>query len=290
MSDPSTPGGPLEGPDPDERETLVNHPDRAGTSPPNTAWSAPDGGWEQPGPANVGWAPPSPQAGWTRLPDSGWSPPARQEATWIAPLPPDAGSQPLHASQPGSPRRRHRFARVAVGILLVATGSLLGVAVSHGFWQSHTATAVQTHRAGGASSIASRVAPVLVDINLTLGYQSGEGAATGIVLTPSGLVLTNNHVIDGATAIRATDIGNGRTYSATVVGYDRSRDIALIQLNGASGLATAQLGDSAKVTVGQKVIAIGNAGGVGGTPSEARGAVVALRQQITASDALDGTS
>ena len=61
------------------------------------------------------------------------------------------------------------------------------------------------------------------------------------VLTPSGLVLTNNHVIDGARTISATDIGNGRTYSATVVGYDRSQDVALIQLNGASGLATARL-------------------------------------------------
>jgi S1-C subfamily serine protease len=123
-----------------------------------------------------------------------------------------------------------------------------------------------------------------VDINVTLGDQSTQAAATGILLTSSGLVLTNNHVIDGATPIRATDLGNGHTYSATVVGYDRSHDIAVIQLSGASGLKTARLGDSAAVTVGQAVVAIGNAGGVGGTPSAAGGSVVALRQQITASD------
>jgi len=83
------------------------------------------------------------------------------------------------------------------------------------------------------------------------GNQSGQAAATGIVLNSSGLVLTNNHVVDGAGSISATDVGNGRTYTATVVGYDRSHDIALIQLNNASGLKTAQIGDSSKVAVGQ---------------------------------------
>ena len=134
------------------------------------------------------------------------------------------------------------------------------------------------------TSIAARVDPALVDINVTLGYQSGQAAATGIVLNSSGLVLTNNHVVDGATAISATDVGNGRTYTATVLGYDRSHDIALIQLNGASGLTAAQLGDSSKVTVGQTVVAMGNAGGTGGTPSAAGGSMVALDQQITAGD------
>ncbi len=75
-----------------------------------------------------------------------------------------------------------------------------------------------------------------------------------------------------------------------MLGYDRSHDIALIQLQGASGLKTAQLGDSSKATVGQAVVAIGNAGGAGGTPSAAGGSVVALDQQITASDAGAGTA
>ena len=92
------------------------------------------------------------------------------------------------------------------------------------------------------TSIASSVDPALVDINVTLGYKDDQAAAaaTGIVLTSNGEVLTNNHVITGATSISATDVGNGRTYKATVVGYDRSKDIAVIQLSGASGLKTGQ--------------------------------------------------
>ena len=143
---------------------------------------------------------------------------------------------------------------------------------------------------GNVDSIASAVDPALVDINVTLGYQSAQAAATGIVLNSSGLVLTNNHVVDGATSLSATDVGNGQSYSATVVGYDPSADVALIQLQNASGLATAQLGDSSQVTVGEAVVALGNAGGVGGTPSAAGGSIAALDQQITASDDGSGSS
>ena len=140
------------------------------------------------------------------------------------------------------------------------------------------------------SAIAAKVDPALVDIDLTLGYGSGEAAGTGIVMNSSGLVLTNNHVIDGATAISATDVGNGRTYKATVVGYDPDRDVALVQLHGASGLQTVHLGDSSEVAVHQAVVAIGNAGGIGGTPSASGGSIVALKQHITASNESDGTS
>jgi S1-C subfamily serine protease len=140
------------------------------------------------------------------------------------------------------------------------------------------------------AAIAAKVAPALVDINGTFPYQGAQGAGTGIVLTSSGVVLTNNHVIDGATAITVTDIGNGKTYKATVAGYDAGHDIAVLHLEGASGLKTATLADSSKVTVGEPVVAIGNAGGTGGTPSSAAGTVTALNQSITASNELDGTS
>ena len=105
-----------------------------------------------------------------------------------------------------------------------------------------------------------------------------------MVLTPSGEVLTNNHVVQGTTRISVTDIGNGKTYAATVVGYDRTADIAVLQLQGASGLQTVALGDSSKVTVGDRVVALGNAGGAGGTPKVAAGVVTALHQAITAAD------
>jgi S1-C subfamily serine protease len=141
-----------------------------------------------------------------------------------------------------------------------------------------------------AASIANNVDPGLVDINTTIDYGSAQGAATGMVLTATGEVLTNNHVVEGATTIRVTDIGNSKTYGATVLGYNRSQDVALIQLTNASGLQTVNLGDSSKVSVGEGVVAIGNANGVGGTPSYAGGSVTATNQSITASDEIAGTS
>jgi S1-C subfamily serine protease len=134
------------------------------------------------------------------------------------------------------------------------------------------------------------VDPGLVDIDTTLAYQQEEAAGTGIVLTSSGEILTNNHVIDGATSISVTDVGSGKTYSASVVGYNRTKDIAVLQLHGASGLQTATIGNSSNVSVGEDVVGIGNAGGTGGTPSAAGGTVTALNQSITASDDGDGSS
>jgi len=144
--------------------------------------------------------------------------------------------------------------------------------------------------ASEAAAIAAKVAPALVDINSTFAYQSAQGAGTGIVLTSSGEVLTNNHVIDGATKISVTDVGNGKTYGARVVGYDATHDVAVLQLEGASGLETATLGNRSSSAVGESVVAIGNAGGTGGTPSNAGGSITALDQSISASDDLDGTS
>ena len=140
------------------------------------------------------------------------------------------------------------------------------------------------------NAIAVKVDPGLVDINTTLGYQQEQAAGTGIVLTSNGVILTNNHVIDGATSISVTDVGNHKTYTASVVGYDRTKDIAVLQLHNASGLQTATLGNSSNVSVGEDVVGVGNAGGTGGTPSAAGGTVTALNQSITASDEGDGTS
>jgi S1-C subfamily serine protease len=139
------------------------------------------------------------------------------------------------------------------------------------------------------NSIAAKVDPALVDINVTFNGQVA-GAGTGIVLTSNGEVLTNNHVVEGATSISVTDIGNGKTYGATVVGYDPTDDVAVIQLTNASGLQTAKIANSSNVSVGDDVVAIGNAGGTGGTPSAVGGSITALNQAITAGDDLSGTS
>ncbi len=155
------------------------------------------------------------------------------------------------------------------------------------------AAARSSSSSGGPSdvnAIASKVDPGLVDVNTTLGYQQEQAAGTGIVLTSNGVILTNNHVIDGATSIQVTDVGNQKTYTASVVGYDRTKDIAVLQLHNASGLQTARLANSSNASVGQQVVGVGNAGGTGGTPSAAGGTVTALNQSITASDEGDGTS
>jgi len=143
---------------------------------------------------------------------------------------------------------------------------------------------------GGSTGISSKVDPGLVDINTTVGYQGEAAAGTGMVLTSNGLVLTNNHVINESTKLSAVDVGNGQTYSATVLGYDRTADVALVQLHNASGLQTITPGDSSKVSVGDDVVGIGNAGGTGGTPSAVAGTITALDQSITASDQGDGSS
>lgn len=124
----------------------------------------------------------------------------------------------------------------------------------------------------------------VVDINAVLDFGIGAAAGTGMVLTSGGEILTNNHVIDGSTSISVTVVSTGVTYTAKVVGTDPTDDVAVLQLNGASGLATAKIGNSAQVAVGNTVTAVGNAGGTGGTPSSATGTVTALDQSLTATD------
>jgi len=131
---------------------------------------------------------------------------------------------------------------------------------------------------GATSSLAG-----IVDINTVLGYGGGRAAGTGMIISSSGEILTNNHVIDGSTSISVTSVTTGRTYQATVVGTDPTQDVAVLQLRGVSGLATIPLASSA-VSVGDRVSAVGNAGGAGGSPAVVDGAVQALNQTITATD------
>jgi S1-C subfamily serine protease len=194
---------------------------------------------------------------------------------------------------PEPPRRRgrHALGLTATAVVALAVGAGAGIGLAHGSTPSGKATATSNTELS-TSQIASRVSPGLVDVTSILGYSGAgsEAKGTGIVLTSNGEVLTNNHVISGATSVSVTDIGNGKTYKATVVGYDESHDIAVLQLSGASGLTTATTGDSSTVKVGDRVVGLGNAGGVGGAPSAAAGSVTALNQSITASDEGSGSS
>jgi S1-C subfamily serine protease len=152
-------------------------------------------------------------------------------------------------------------------------------------WRSLFAAVVAAVGIGFAPHpAAAALSTGVVDVTTTLGYQNGSAAGTGIVLTSTGEILTNNHVIRGATDLRVIDPSTGRSYAATVVGYSVTRDIAVLQLTGASHLHTVTLGNSATVKVGQKVTAVGNAQGRGGKPASATGKVTAIKRSIVASD------
>ena len=188
------------------------------------------------------------------------------------------------SAPPPPPRRNHKRGLILTGAVALAAGAATGglIGSMHGMTASTMTAASRSPLS--ASQIAQRVDPALVDVVSTEGDQGAVAAGTGIVLTSNGTVLTNNHVIRGATSIKVTDVGNGRSYTAKVVGYDATKDVAVIQLQNASGLTTANLGDSSSVQSGDSVTALGNAGGKGGTPSVATGTVTALNQGITASD------
>ena len=119
----------------------------------------------------------------------------------------------------------------------------------------------------------------VVVINTNLALQNAAAAGTGMVLTSSGRVLTNNHVIAGATTIRVVIPSTTRSYTARVVGYDVGDDIAVLQLQRASNLKTVTTTTSG-VRVGARVTAVGNAGG-GGRLISARGRVTGLKKSIT---------
>src|ERR1700722_10926583 len=212
------------------------------------------------------------------------APPARAGGSWYG------GGTGYASEPPMPPRRSHKRGLIATGVVALAAGAALGGLIGS---MDHTAAGAVTATSKtmlSASQIAARVDPALVDVVSTDGYQGASSAGTGIVLTSTGEILTNNHVIEGATSIKVTDIGNGKTYTATVVGYDASHDVAVIQLQNASGLTVANLGDSSSVQTGDSVTALGNAEGKGGTPSVASGTVTALNQSITASDELSNVS
>jgi S1-C subfamily serine protease len=132
---------------------------------------------------------------------------------------------------------------------------------------------------------AAPAAPIgtgVVVIRTALAYQGAAAAGTGMVLTSSGEILTNNHVIRGATTIRVIVPGTRHGYAAKVVGYDVADDVAVLRATGASNLRTVST-SSSSLSVGDSVTALGNAGG-SGRLSTARGSVTGLNRSIAVSD------
>jgi S1-C subfamily serine protease len=153
---------------------------------------------------------------------------------------------------------------------------------------SSTGTLGGTTSAGTTTTASAAQQVGIVEIDTVLQYQNAEAAGTGMILTSDGEILTNNHVVDGATSISVTVTSTGVTYTAVVVGTDPTDDVAVLQLADASGLQTADLSTEA-ATVGDAVTGVGNAGGTG-TLTAATGTVTALDQSITASDEAGGNA
>jgi len=208
------------------------------------------------------------------------------------------------STPPERPKRRgHFLVYVVVAALAASIGAGVTVALDN---QNSTAAsgisssdvpAPQNNASGSGSSstfnsaaIQDKVDPGLVDITSTLKYNSETADGTGMILSSTGLVLTNNHVIDGATNVIASPVTDaGKKYQARVVGYDDTDDVALLQLVGASGLTTVSFGNSAQVRLGTRVLALGNAEGRGGV-TPAQGIINALNRSIQASDQGSGST
>jgi S1-C subfamily serine protease len=133
------------------------------------------------------------------------------------------------------------------------------------------------------------VEPGVVDVAANLRYLQETAKGTGFVIdAAAGLILTNNHVINGATSVTVTPVTSGRSYPARILGYDRADDVALLQVRGAPRLRAVTIGSSARARVGTLVLAIGNEGGQGGSPTVAPGVISSLDRTIIASDQSSG--
>ena len=193
------------------------------------------------------------------------------------------GSRTRKSTDGGRSRSRGRYGR-AFAVGAVISGASLFAAPAFAATTGAHQAALGSGNGGSldVSAIAAKVDPGVVDINTTL--DNGAAAGTGMVLTSDGVVLTNNHVINGATSVNVQVAGSGPSYTAKVLGYDASDDVALLKIDGASGLDTVSTADSSQVQVNDPVVALGNALGRGGTPATAQGSVTGVNQTITAAD------
>ena len=252
---------------------------------------------EQPAlmPLSMPYSPPHADATGVTGGGAGATPPPSDPTAWT-PLADGAGPPPR------SRQRRHIAALVAaVALIAGGVGAAIGISTqtstsnagSAGINSLPATPSTSLSPASGSNfvtSVAAAVTPAVVDIQTTIATQTGttvqQAAGTGMIVTPSGEVLTNNHVIADATTIRVSIQGRKGLFRATVLGVDppQNSDIALLQIEGVSNLPYVHLGNSAQVAVGTPVVAIGNALGIGGSPSVVSGIVSAINRTIQASD------
>ncbi|MFF4489891.1 S1C family serine protease [Streptomyces sp. NPDC001544] len=197
---------------------------------------------------------------------------------------------PAHAPAPpsGSGRRARRPVAIVAAVAVVAAvaggGAAYGLqeltggrtAVSSAPTGSTAVGAVPSSAKGTVAGVVARVNPSVVEIKAT--SDAGESIGSGVIVTGGGQVVTNNHVIAGASSIRVTT-SDGKSYAAHVVGTDSKKDLALVELRGASGLKAATLGDSGDLRVGDQVVAIGSPEGLSDTVTS--GIVSALGRDVS---------
>jgi S1-C subfamily serine protease len=201
-------------------------------------------------------------------------------------------------------RRRGRLV-VYAAVILLAAG--LGSAAAMGLTShpgtpptgvsSHQVPGPQNDESGGGSlrtsAVAARVDPGVVDIDALIAYSGGTSSeGTGMLISQDGLILTNNHVINGSNSIHVRPaVTRGRKeYTATVVGYDATHDVALLKISEPTGLRPVAVGNSDQIKVGTPVVALGNAEGQGGLPRAAAGIINSLNKTINPTDESTGAT
>ncbi|MFI8964075.1 S1C family serine protease [Streptomyces sp. NPDC053493] len=206
-----------------------------------------------------------------------------QPQPYYPPRPTYAPTAPVPTPAPHRRARRGVGLMVAVAIAAAAVGG--GTATLVERWADGSAptasgtvagTNVSASSKGTVAGVAQAVSPSIVEISAA--SNSGRSTGSGVIITGDGEIVTNNHVISGASQIKV-QTSDGKTYTAKVVGTDPDKDLALIELEGAAGLKAATLGDSSKVRVGDEVVAIGSPEGLTGTVTS--GIVSALDRDVT---------
>ncbi|MEW2498016.1 trypsin-like peptidase domain-containing protein [Streptomyces nodosus] len=201
--------------------------------------------------------------------------------TWPPP-PSYAPAQPV-----ATPEKRARgplalLAAVAIVAAAIGGGTAYGIQELTGkntvTSSSTSAAVVPTGKRGTVAGVAAAVSPSIVEISAT--SADGRSTGSGVIVTDAGEIITNNHVVSGASTIKVTT-SSGASYTAQVIGTDSKKDLALIKVQGASGLKAATLGDSDGLQVGDQVVAIGSPEGLSGTVTS--GIVSALDRDVTVS-------
>lgn len=198
-------------------------------------------------------------------------------------------AEPLPASPAPAPAPKKRAkGTIALLAAVAMVAAAIGGGTAYGIQEltskdtassSTSTTVVPAAKKGTVAGVAQAVSPSIVEISAT--SNAGSSTGSGVIISSSGEIITNNHVVSGASEIKV-QLSSGKSYTATVVGTDSKKDLALIKFESApSGLKVATLGNSDGVQVGDDVVAIGSPEGLTGTVTS--GIVSALNRDVTVS-------